>query len=69
MPVQGHSRCRANKAHIRQSEPDCGIDFQVKVLKTFQVVPSPLARGGLVATQRVRTGSWTGPPRGKGPQG
>ena len=27
-------------AHIRQSRPDSGLGFQVKVLKPFQVVPS-----------------------------
>ena len=27
-------------AHVRQSGPDSGHDFQVKVLTTFQVVPS-----------------------------
>jgi len=26
-------------AHIRQSRPDCGLGFHVKVLKTFQAVP------------------------------
>jgi hypothetical protein len=26
-------RCRANTAHIRQSRPDSGLDFQVKVLQ------------------------------------
>ena len=25
-------RCRANSAHIRQSRPDAGLEFQVKVL-------------------------------------
>jgi hypothetical protein len=29
-------------AHIRQSRPDSGLGFQVKVLKIFQVVPSSL---------------------------
>ena len=28
-------RCRANLEHIRQSRPDSGLDFQVKVLATF----------------------------------
>ena len=27
-------------AHIRQSMPDCGLGFQVNVLKTFDVFPS-----------------------------
>jgi hypothetical protein len=34
----------ANLAHIRQSRPDSGLGFQVKVLQTFQVVPSSLGR-------------------------
>ena len=36
-------------AHVRQSRPDSGLGFQVKVPKTFQVVPSSLgaiARAG-----------------------
>jgi len=37
--------CRANMAHIRQSRPDSGCGFQVKVLKTFQVFPSSLGSG------------------------
>ena len=41
--VQG--RCRANTAHMRQSRPDSGHDFQSKVLETFQVVPSSLGSG------------------------
>ena len=28
-------RCRENMAHIRQSRPDSGLDFQVKVLRSF----------------------------------
>ena len=32
-------------AHIRQSRPDYVLGFQVKVLKTFQVVPSSLDSG------------------------
>jgi len=27
--------CRANTAHIRQSRPDSGLGFQVKVFETF----------------------------------
>ena len=38
-------RCRANVAHIRQSKPDFGLGFQVKVLESFTVVPSSLGRG------------------------
>ena len=37
--------CRANVAHTRQSGPDSGLSFKVKVLKTFQVVPSSLGSG------------------------
>jgi len=32
------SRCRANMAHIRQSGPDSGLGFQVKVLTLVSVV-------------------------------
>jgi len=39
---QGVGRSRANMAHTRQSRPDSGLDFQVKVLTTFRVVPSSL---------------------------
>ena len=35
-------RCRENLAHIRQSWPDSGLDFHVKVRKTRQAVPSTL---------------------------
>ena len=35
----------ANVAHTRQSRPDSGLDFQARVLKTFQVVPSSLGSG------------------------
>jgi len=38
-------RCRAKTAHIRQSRPDPGLVFQVKVLETFQGVPSCLGSG------------------------
>jgi len=38
-------RRRANMAHIRQSRPDSVLDIQVKVLKTFEVVPSSLGSG------------------------
>ena len=38
-------RCRAKIAHIRQSRPDSGLGFRVKVLKTFEVVPSSLGSG------------------------
>ena len=32
-------------AHIRQSRPDYSLGFQVKVLNTFEVVPSSLDSG------------------------
>ena len=35
-------RGRANIAHVRQSRPDSGLGFQVKVLKFFLIVPSSL---------------------------
>ena len=38
-------RCRANMAHIRQSRPDSGLGFQVKILTPFHVVPSSLGSG------------------------
>ena len=33
----GVDRCRTNLAHIRQSRPDSGLEFQVKVLKRLKV--------------------------------
>jgi len=32
-------------AHVRQSRLDSGLDFQVKVFKTFSGVPSSLESG------------------------
>jgi len=40
-------------AHIRQSRPDSGLGFQVKVLKTFQVVPSSLESGVITLALKV----------------
>ena len=43
--LPGHyypARSRANMAHVRQSRPDSGLDFQAKVIKTFKGVPSSL---------------------------
>jgi len=34
-----HVRCRAKMAHTRQSRPDPGLGFQVKVLETFKLFP------------------------------
>ena len=31
----GRVRCRANMAYVRQSRPNSGLGFQVKVLRTF----------------------------------
>ena len=36
-------------AHTRLSRPDSGLGFQVKVLKTFQMVPSSLGSGHAVS--------------------
>ena len=33
---------RAAHIHIRQARPDSGFDFQMKVLQTFQHLPSSL---------------------------
>ena len=38
-------RGRANMAHSRQSSPDSGLGFQVKVIYTLQVVISSLGSG------------------------
>ena len=35
-------RCRANMAHIRESRPDSGLGFGVKVRKPFLIVPTLL---------------------------
>jgi hypothetical protein len=43
--VQCLTLCRANLAHIRQSGPDSGRDFQVKARKTVYVVPSSTGKG------------------------
>ena len=32
-------------AHMKQSRPDFGLDFKVKVFRTFQVVPFSLGSG------------------------
>ena len=46
-----------NMAHIRQSRLDFGLGFKVKVVETFQVVPSPLGSGtpvtGLLALSEL----------------
>ena len=49
-------RCPANMAHIRQSRPDSGLGFQVKVLKTLKVVPSLLGSGAILARNHAGGG-------------
>ena len=45
--VSIRGRCRANMAYIRQSRPDSGLGFQVKVVEAFQLVLSSLGSGWL----------------------
>ena len=63
-PISTH-RCQANMAQIRQTRPDSGLGFQVKVLKTFEVVPPSLGSGTQVAE---RTHSKSSEPRQKWPE-
>ena len=45
-------------AHIRQSRPDSGLAIQVKVLKIFRGLPSPLGRGyGILRVTGIRHAS------------
>jgi len=46
-------RCRANMAHMRQSRPDSGLGFQVKVLETFELASSSLGSAGGVRVQSI----------------
>ena len=39
-------RWRAKMAHVRQSRPDSGLGFQVKILKMVSMVPYSFASGG-----------------------
>ena len=32
-------------AHVRQSRPDSGLGFQIKMLATFEIVPNSLGSG------------------------
>jgi len=50
--VYSGARCRANVAHVRQSRPDPGLDFQVNVLETCCGVPSSL--GSDLERERMR---------------
>ena len=55
-----HYRCRANMTHVRQSRPDFGLGFQVKVSqasRTFKVLlksPQELLRCSLLARKWTR---------------
>ena len=51
-------------AHIRQSTPESGLGFQVKVLDPFEVVPSSLGSSPQPLSARIsqessRTLGWT----------
>jgi len=51
-------RCRANMAHTRQSMPDPGLGFQIKVLKRSTVFPlraGPARRSGNPSTLNPST--------------
>ena len=43
--IRNAVRCRANMAHIRQTRPDSGLDFQLQVLETFQAIPPHVEAG------------------------
>jgi len=48
-------RRRSNMEHVRKPRPDSGFDFQAKVRKPFQVVPSLLGSGqGLMIEDVIR---------------
>ena len=51
--VLPHRCAERHMAHTRQSRPDSGLGFQVKVDQTFQVVPS--SRGSGLDTDVART--------------
>ena len=46
-------------AHMRQSRPDSGLGFHVKVLKVFNVIPSSL--GSLEVFRFAKVNSHTNP--------
>jgi len=64
--LKWESRCRANMAHIRQSRPDSGLDFQVTALQIFKLFPHRSAAvsmhtpGTRIRCKQVRgyTSSW-----------
>ena len=43
--MQDSHTSKTVKAHLRQPRPSHGLDLRVKVLKTFEVVPSLLGSG------------------------
>ena len=51
-------RCQANTAHIRQSRPDSGLGFQVKVLRSCEVVHASLGCGTQEATADLSARSY-----------
>ena len=53
---EGSSRFRADMAHIRQSRPDSGLGFQVKVLKTCYVALFSLRSGAREGGERRARG-------------
>ena len=53
-------------AHATQSRPDSGLSFQVKVLKTFLVVPSWLGSGTLIPAPEHSTLIWKQAVEGSG---
>ena len=66
--IEALSSFVSDMAHIRQSRPDSGLGFQVKVHKIFRVFPSLLGSGfpkrfSARTTKRFLEGSPTGVPR------
>ena len=52
-PHESACRCRADTAHARQSRPDSGLGFQVKVVEIFEGVPSSRGSGGEKESKRA----------------
>ena len=50
--------CRANMAHLRQSQPDSGLDFQVTPLETFKVF-SPGSAGPALWGHNLVYNDWS----------
>ena len=53
--LPGEDAVDANVAHVRQSMPDYGLDFQIEVLESVQGVPSMLG-GRHITTLEVTQG-------------